>query len=148
MVSLSANRLWSTAKRSSRTSPRSLQRTLMRPPVDDRRAKAGLTEPGQVAGRPLPGRQLPQERLLERQFRGINRAAQQLPGPTPMGGSTTGRAAMGPVIVRGEYNHEPVTAIYPPAGGHLTFDGGHFACRWRCVQAVARVGITSGGLSD
>ena len=35
----------------------------MRPLVDDRRAKAeltGLTEPGQAAGRPLPGQPLPQ----------------------------------------------------------------------------------------
>ena len=38
---------------------------------------------------------------------GINRAGQQLPGPTPMVDSITGRAAMGPAIIRGSTTMSP-----------------------------------------
>src|SRR5258708_9423862 len=44
--------------------------------------------------------------------------------------------------------HEPFTAVYPPAGGHLSFDGGHFACRICCLSAAAGVGAAAGGLPD
>src|SRR5579864_7194005 len=44
--------------------------------------------------------------------------------------------------------HEPFAAIYSPAGGHLAFDGGHFACRWRRLSAVAGFGAAEGGLPD
>src|ERR1700729_1384462 len=111
----------------------------MRPLVVDGEGavKAGRAALGLAAELRLREQPLPQERLLERPLRVQLRAGRHLPGQVPMGDSITGKAAMGPAVAQGEYNHEPVTAIYSSAGGHLTFDGGHFACRQRCISAVA-----------
>src|SRR5581483_10814249 len=44
--------------------------------------------------------------------------------------------------------NESVPAIHPAAGGHLTPDGGHFACGLCCVPAAPGLSSAGGRLPD